>query len=213
MRKGKINTLDKKTLEDLVRKHISLSAILRELNLHTSSGNFRNLKKKLNVEKINFQHIMEGPGYDTKKIHSFKKIIPIDQILIEESTFNPTHLKKRLIRENLLKESCMKCGLGNTWCNEPISLQLDHINGIHNDNRLGNLRLLCPNCHSQTSTYAARNKQPKIKTLPKQSARKTKINWPTNDELLLMLSTSSYSELGRILGVSDNAIRKRLAKH
>jgi hypothetical protein len=105
MRKGKINILDKKTLEDLVRNHISLSAILRELNLHTSSGNFRNLKKKLNLEKINFQHIMEGPGYDTKKIHSFKKIIPLDQILIEESTFNPTHLKKRLIRENLLKES------------------------------------------------------------------------------------------------------------
>jgi hypothetical protein len=94
MRKGKINTLDKKTLEDLVRKHISLSAILRELNLHTSSGNFRNLKKKLNLEKINFQHIMEGPGYDTKKIHSFKKIIPkilvtkIDETTIATSTKN-----------------------------------------------------------------------------------------------------------------------------
>ena len=68
-----------------------------------------------------------------------------------------TSLKKRILRAGLLKNECYICGL-KEWLNKPIVLQLDHINGNNKDNRIENLRLLCPNCHSQTSTWCGKNK-------------------------------------------------------
>jgi len=66
-------------------------------------------------------------------------------------------LKRRLIAEKLLEYKCDQCGLDQFWNNKQISLQLDHINGINNDNRIENLRFLCPNCHSQTTNYAGKS--------------------------------------------------------
>lgn len=66
------------------------------------------------------------------------------------------HLKARLVRAGLLQNSCSLCGL-HDWKGRPLSLHLDHVNGVPNDNRLENLRMLCPNCHSQTPTYGGRN--------------------------------------------------------
>ena len=66
------------------------------------------------------------------------------------------YLKKRLVVEGLLEPKCAVCGI-NRWRGKPLSLELDHINGDRHDNRLENLRLLCPNCHSQTETYSGRN--------------------------------------------------------
>lgn len=66
-------------------------------------------------------------------------------------------IRKRIIEENLIEYKCAICGISE-WMGNPISLELDHINGVNNDNRLENLRFLCPNCHSQTITYGAKNK-------------------------------------------------------
>lgn len=66
-------------------------------------------------------------------------------------------LKKELFKQNLLKNECYECKLQPLWNNKPLIMHLDHINGINNDNRLENLRVLCPNCHSQTETYAGKN--------------------------------------------------------
>lgn len=72
-------------------------------------------------------------------------------------------MKSRLLKAQILEYKCATCGISE-WNNNPITLQLDHINGVHDDHRLNNLRLLCPNCHSQTSTYAGKNVKRKIYT-------------------------------------------------
>jgi len=66
-------------------------------------------------------------------------------------------MKKILLSKNLLEYKCYHCGI-KEWNSKEISLQLEHINGINNDNRVENLTLLCPNCHSQTPTFAGKNK-------------------------------------------------------
>ena len=89
--------------------------------------------------------------------HNLK--IPLDDILIVGSSYNRGHLKQRLLDEKLLKNKCYVCDLDPIWNNMVLVLRLDHINGIYNDCRLENLRMICPNCDSQTETYSGRNKK------------------------------------------------------
>lgn len=85
--------------------------------------------------------------------------IPYEEILIIGSKTNRCNLRKRLIKDGLLKNVCSICLCRPVHNNKPLTLQLDHINGVNNDNRLNNLRLLCPNCHSQTETFGGKNKK------------------------------------------------------
>jgi Zn finger protein HypA/HybF involved in hydrogenase expression len=71
---------------------------------------------------------------------------------------NRTHLKGRLIAEGLKENRCEECGL-TEWLGRPLSMALHHVNGDGRDNRLENLRLLCPNCHSQTDNFAGRGRK------------------------------------------------------
>jgi 5-methylcytosine-specific restriction endonuclease McrA len=76
--------------------------------------------------------------------------------LLSSQKRNRSHLKGRLLRAKLLQNRCQECGLVD-WRGRRLTMHLDHINGVKNDNRLENLRMLCPNCHSQTPTYSGRN--------------------------------------------------------
>lgn len=83
----------------------------------------------------------------------------LEEILVQHSDYiDSKYLKVRLVKAGLLKEACTSCGSKPTWLGKLLTLQLDHINGAHTDNRLENLRLLCPNCHSQTSTWGRKTR-------------------------------------------------------
>jgi len=162
----------------------------------------------------------------------------LKDLFVPNGTPNSHKLKLRLIKEGYFENRCYTpdC-VKNEWHGKPLSLHLEHINGDHCDNRLENLTLLCPNCHSQTATYSRAKSSfvekkivikycidcginitpiskrcQKCSMLYNKANAKTKINWPKDKELLEMLSVKSYLAVSRELGVSDNAIRKRLSK-
>ena len=167
--------------------------------------------------------------YEIKKPINLNK--PIEQILVENSTYsNTNHLKKKLFKLKLLENKCAECGIADEWNGKKISLHMDHINGINNDNRLENLRILCPNCHSQTDTYCGRNRTEtrerkkyycedcnvtmlnnckRCKKCYDKNRRKVK-DRPSKEELLELLKTNSFVSVGKMFNVSDNAIRKWL---
>ena len=86
-----------------------------------------------------------------------KQLVPNEIMFSVDSKYANEVIKQRIVAGNLIEYCCSKCGLTD-WQGETIVLDLDHINGNNRDNRLGNLRYLCPNCHSQTDTYKGRNK-------------------------------------------------------
>lgn len=83
--------------------------------------------------------------------------IPLQDILDgKRPEYQTFKLKKRLIKAGIKKNICEVCGL-TEWNKKPIEMELDHINGVSNDHKLNNLRIICPNCHSQTETFRAKN--------------------------------------------------------
>lgn len=82
-----------------------------------------------------------------------------EQVFIENSNYARHHIKERVISERLLEYKCESCGNTGEWNGQKLVLQLEHKNGKNNDHRLENLGFLCPNCHTQTRTYAAKNRK------------------------------------------------------
>lgn len=103
-----------------------------------------------------------------------------EELFTEDCKHTRNSLRRRIITNNLIEYKCTVCGI-DSWNGNPISLELDHINGINNDNRLENLRFLCPNCHAQTLTYGSKN-----------SSKTTKYNLSEKDKQQII---DTYKEL------------------
>ena len=152
-----IRSYNIKLLVNLLKESTTYSEICRGFNIKESGGNIRTIKRKIKKYKLDDSHL-KGKGWNTGKryINNSRKI-ELNEILTNNSTYTNTHgLKLRLVKENMLEYKCVKCGNNGKWNDEKLSLQLDHKNGNRNDNRIENLRILCPNCHSQTKTYAGK---------------------------------------------------------
>lgn len=81
-----------------------------------------------------------------------------ETLLVENCTIHRGMLRPLLIRLGLYTGKCAECGILDSWNGKPLTIEIDHINGVHTDNRIDNLRWLCPNCHSQTNTYRRKAK-------------------------------------------------------
>ena len=151
---SKVYQVSDETFIEIVKNACSYSDCLRALGLNTNGGSSTDvLKRRIKELNCDISHFEQKQ----KKISTNVKY-SLDEILVENSSYaNISSLKKRLIKEEVLEYKCAICGI-STWNDLPLTLQLDHINGINNDHRLENIRFLCPNCHSQTETYAGKNK-------------------------------------------------------
>jgi 5-methylcytosine-specific restriction endonuclease McrA len=141
-------------IEEILNKSDSLRDFLKKIGLSSNGTSAYNSIKtqlsNLDIEIPKFEYKNSRNGNNLPKAKTNEEIFTIN------SSYKREHLKNRIIKNNLLEYICIKCGNNGNWMNEEIILQLEHINGINNDNRLENLCFLCPNCHSQTKTYAGK---------------------------------------------------------
>ena len=145
-------------LKDAVKKSASKAGVLKELGLKVAGGNYKTIDGLIKKYSLDTSH-WTGQGHLKGKANKWAKIkFKVEELLTDNNTFQTFKLKQRLLKDGVIENKCYECGL-TSWNNKSLNMHLDHINGKSDDHRLENLRMLCPNCHSQTETYCARNKK------------------------------------------------------
>mgnify|MGYP000573677090 CR=1 FL=1 len=212
----------KDELLDLLNSSTSFRDFLLKIGSSSNgTGAYKSIKKQLieigitNFPKFNYSNFFIQ--ISKKKSNN--------EVFIENSSYTRSSLKKRIIKYNLIEYKCSKCNNDGFWNGEKLTLQLEHKNGINDDNRLENLEFLCPNCHSQTSTYCSKNRKHNTKKeyfckcgnkilkysymcTKCTSKEQRKISRPNKEQLNKEINELGYCGVGRKYGVSDNAIRK-----
>lgn len=233
---SKIWLLSKEDFQQLLDSSSTMVQVLEKLGLNPYNGNHRTLKTRIKEEKISTEMFLENRKIFLKS-RNFEKRKNIDDILKENSSYNRGHLKKRLIKDGKLEYKCSMCGNYGIWLGKQLVLQLEHKNGINNDNRIENLCLLCPNCHSQTKTYSGKNSsrvqngvQNKIiyycecgnkkskmskkcfECHKRNNIKNRKIKNLTKAELEDMIRKMPITQIAKKLKISDTGLRKYARK-
>ena len=163
---------------------------------------------------------------------------PLREVLVEGSTYSRGNLKRRLFAEGLKDRECEICGQKELWHGRRMALILDHVNGVRDDNRLENLRIVCPNCaatldthcgrklrldrperqclrcgdrflpNSSRQRYCSRECGQRATRAGRPSLRLRRVERPPYAQLVTEIDRLGYLAVGRRYGVSDNAIRK-----
>ena len=213
----KSDKYEKNKFELIVKNSKNITDVTKNLGLKPFCGNRGTIKKYIKLYNINTAHFIVNA---TRRINNFFQSKKLTEVLVINSNFSTFHLKNRLYDEGLKERKCEKCGQDENWHGEHISLILDHINGVHDDLRIENLRIICPNCNATLPTHGGKNvkyikkeknKQVKIKKngdFQKTSISQRKVKRPSYEELRNEIEQFGYSATGRKYGVSDNAIRK-----
>lgn len=151
---GKFENITDSEFRKAVEDNFCIRDVVGSLGYSRSSGSMAIfVKERIRKMKLDTSHFLGRkskpggtPRYD------------LSEILVKDSKYeNIDRLKRRILKEKLIEYKCEKCGNAGEWQGKELVLQLGHKNGKHNDHRLENLCFLCPNCHSQTSTYSGKN--------------------------------------------------------
>lgn len=132
----------------------SIKEVLINLGIRAAGANYKTINKYLKKYEIDVSY------FYNKKISIERKPKikrPLSEVLVENSSYSRTSLKTRLFTEGLLQNKCELCGQDENWNGKKMALILDHINGVFNDNRINNLRIVCPNCEGTLDTHAGKN--------------------------------------------------------
>lgn len=238
-----IFSLGKEQLQKLFDENTTYLDILRLAGYQTLSANYNTLYRVIEHFSIDLTKFKEN--YKMFKKRMAHNIIYEDLTYEEVIARTTTRrvIKRYIITKNLIPYICSECGNDGNYNGKELILQLDHVDGNPVNNNLENLRFLCPNCHSQTDTFAGRNptklnRQPNCRCLicSKPLVNKTKYGMckkcfleseiKTNteklrsrlakrkfevskEELEKLLEEHSFTKIGKMFGVSDNAIRRR----
>jgi HNH endonuclease len=214
----------------------SFAEALRRLDMCATGNNWRTLKRyALDVWRIPVDHFDPHAASREALFRGRRVATPLAAVMVEGSSFSRVQLKKRLYAEGLKQPICEICGQGELWRGQRLALILDHVNGVSNDHRLENLRILCPNCAATLETHCGRNvrharecatcgaefrpsgsKQRHCshrcgaRSEPSRAAhaQRRRVERPPYEQLLAEIAATSWSAVGRKYGVSDNAIRK-----
>lgn len=192
-------------------------------------GNNNTLNARVQHDNIDLTKYKQNLSSFLSKNNKHKKQkITEDMILVEDCKHIRNTVKRFILANNILAYICSDCGNDGTHNGKKLILQLEHINGVSNDNRRENLCFLCPNCHSQTSTFCGKNvkaaKQLNFSSI-EHKVKKAKI-YETEDQrikrfesykkfviskedLETLIQTLPLTKIGERFGVSDNAIKKR----
>lgn len=147
----------KEMLEEAVRASSSMAAVLRCLGLRPAGGTHTYISRRIRSLGLDTSHFTGKPGpgeYTPHNRHNWQTLLTERP---EGSRRVPAHQLRRALFEYGISHICALCGIDSVWNGMPLTLHVDHIDGNPNDSRPGNVRFLCPNCHSQTPTYAGRN--------------------------------------------------------
>ena len=211
----------------------SYAEALRRLWVARGRRSHRTIRKYVEqVWRIPVDH------FEARRGGSSGRAVPLADVLVEGSTYHRGHLKRRLLAEGIKRPECEMCGQGEMWRGHRMSLVLDHINGVHDDHRLDNLRILCPNCNATLDTHCGRHKTRKHHDRPCPTCReifrpstggqrycspscagrgernrraqvaRRRVARPPYEQLVREIDALGYLGAGRKYGVSDNAIRK-----
>lgn len=212
---------DKENLEKIVSESYSIAECLRKLGIEPVGGNYKTFYRYKNEYDLDTSHFKNLCYENLKKSKNEKDI---NAYLKENIYVKPSVLLKKLIKFNLKEYKCECCGI-TEWNGENITLQLHHIDGNSYNNTLENLKILCPNCHSQTDNFCGKNIKKnelkcencgkKLKWKNKNGLcskcyheKTRKVERPSKEMLFELLKENSFSKVGRMYGVSDNMIKK-----
>ena len=143
-------------IREIIKKSSNKTEVIELLGLPINGGNYNTLTSFIKDNNVDTSHFKTKQSFKPKKSTIYKNI---HDVLIENSPYKSTnHLKERLYKESIKDRICELCGQDENWNGSKMALILDHINGINNDNRLENLRIVCSNCNSTLETHCKGNR-------------------------------------------------------